>query len=60
MTDVPLLVGVGVGTPALATEVAGFADGAIVGSALMKYMLDDDRDGLIRLAERFRAALPTG
>jgi len=60
VTDVPLLVGVGVGTPAQATEVAGFADGAIVGSALMKYMLDDDRDGLIRLAERFRAALPTG
>jgi tryptophan synthase alpha chain len=59
-TDIPLLVGVGVGTPAQATEVASFADGAIVGSALMERMLEGDAEGLLRLAERFRAALPTG
>jgi tryptophan synthase alpha chain len=59
VTDLPLLVGVGVGTPAQASEVAGFADGAIVGSALMARLLDGDRDGMLGLAADFRSALPT-
>ena len=60
LTDLPLLVGVGVGTPQQAAEVGGFADGAIVGSALMERMLDHDSDGLLTLAGDFRRALPAG
>jgi len=60
LTDLPLLVGVGVGTPEQATEVGMFADGAIVGSALMEQMLGGDVGGLLALAGDFRRALPTG
>jgi tryptophan synthase alpha chain len=60
LTDLPLLVGVGVGTPQQAAEVGAFADGAIVGSALMERMLDHDSDGLLTLAGDFRNALRTG
>jgi tryptophan synthase alpha chain len=60
LTDLPLLVGVGVGTPAQAAEVGVFADGAIVGSALMERMLGGDAAGLLTLAGDFRRALPTG
>jgi len=58
LTDLPLLVGVGVGTPEQATKVASFADGAIVGSALMSKLLDSGPAGLIDAARAFRAALP--
>ena len=57
LTDLPLLVGVGVGTPGQAAETAGFADGVIVGSALMARMIDGDRAGMLELAADFRAAL---
>jgi len=60
LTDLPLLLGVGVATPELAAEAGSFADGVIVGSALMAELLHDDRDGLLRLVDAFRAALPTG
>jgi len=60
LTDLPLLVGVGVGTPEQAAEVGVFADGAIVGSALMEQMLGGDVGGLLALAGNFRRALPTG
>jgi tryptophan synthase alpha chain len=57
-TDVPLLVGVGIATPEQAIEACTFADGVIVGSALMARMLEGDRDGLIALAGSFRQAVP--
>jgi len=56
-TDLPLLVGVGIGTPAQAADAVTFADGVIVGSALMAPVLDGDVDGALHLAERFRTAL---
>jgi len=59
LTDLPLLVGVGIGTPEQAGEASAFADGVIVGSALMARLVDDDRHGLLELAAGFRAALPT-
>jgi len=40
VTDKPVLLGLGISTPAQATEVAGFADGVIVGSALVRRLLD--------------------
>jgi tryptophan synthase alpha chain len=57
-TDLPLLVGVGIATPEHASEACVFADGVIVGSALMARMLEDDRDGLLALAASFRQAVP--
>jgi tryptophan synthase alpha chain len=39
-TDVPVCVGLGVSTGAQAAEVAGYADGVIVGSALVRKLLD--------------------
>jgi tryptophan synthase alpha chain len=39
-TTLPVAVGLGVGTGAQAKEVAGFADGVIVGSAFVKRTLD--------------------
>jgi tryptophan synthase alpha chain len=40
--DMPVGVGLGVGTGAQAAEVAAFADGVIVGSALVRCVLDAD------------------
>ena len=57
VTDLPLLVGVGVSTPGQASEQCVFADGVIVGSALVKPMLDGDFAGAVALAKEFRAAI---
>jgi tryptophan synthase alpha chain len=38
--DTPVCVGIGVSTGAQAAQVAGFADGVIVGSALVRRLLD--------------------
>ena len=59
VTDLPLLVGVGIGTPAQAETACGFADGVIVGSALMGCLLDDGPESLLVLASVFREAVPT-
>jgi tryptophan synthase alpha chain len=40
VTDLPVLVGVGVSTPEQAVEVCAEADGVIVGSALVRRLLD--------------------
>jgi tryptophan synthase alpha chain len=58
LTDLPLVLGVGVGSPSQAGEVAAFADGAVVGTALMARLLESDRQGMLALADDFRAALP--
>ncbi len=57
VTDLPICVGLGVSTPDQAHEVARFADGVIVGSALVRCLLDrrDRADGLARLRELARA-----
>jgi tryptophan synthase alpha chain len=39
-TELPVLVGLGVSNGEQAREVAGFADGVIVGSAIVRRMLD--------------------
>jgi tryptophan synthase alpha chain len=57
-TDLPLLVGVGVGTPSQAAEVCGFADGVVVGSALMARVVAGNPDGAVELARSFRDAIP--
>jgi tryptophan synthase alpha chain len=57
-TDLPLLVGVGIGTPSQAAEVCGFADGVVVGSALMAHVVAGDPDGAVDLARSFRGSIP--
>ncbi len=42
LTDLPLVAGVGISTPALAREAAAVADGVIVGSALVRRVLEAD------------------
>lgn len=41
-TDLPVAVGIGVSTPEHAAEVAGYADGVIVGSALVRAIVESD------------------
>ncbi len=57
-SSLPVLVGVGVSTPAQAAQVAQVADGVVVGSALVRRLLEgDDPAALGKLARAFRAAL---
>jgi tryptophan synthase alpha chain len=57
-TDLPLLVGVGIGTPEQAARACEFADGVIVGTALVRLLLSGDRDAALELARDLRAAIP--
>ena len=47
--DVPVCVGLGVSNGDQAAEVARYADGVIVGSALVRALQDDGVDGVRRL-----------
>lgn len=47
VTDLPLAVGLGVSTRAQAAEVAGYADGVIVGSALVRALGEDPSTGAL-------------
>lgn len=60
LTDLPLLVGVGITTPEHAEQAVSFADGVIVGSAIVRCIVEGDPDAAIGLTRRFRSALPTG
>jgi len=60
LTDLPLLVGVGITTPAQAAGACGFADGVVVGSALVRPLLEGDEEGAVHLAAAFRGAVPVG
>ncbi|MGW6158550.1 tryptophan synthase subunit alpha [Streptomyces sp. NPDC055144] len=55
-TDLPVCVGLGVSNAKQAAEVAGFADGVIVGSAFVKLMLDADDQAAGLAAVRALAA----
>ncbi|MFI8188006.1 tryptophan synthase subunit alpha [Streptomyces sp. NPDC085946] len=60
-TDLPVCVGLGVSTPAQAAEVAGFADGVIVGSAFVKRMLDaPDEEAGVEAVRALAADLARG
>ena len=59
-TDLPLLVGVGITEPAQAAQACSFADGVVVGSALMQPLLDGDRSRGLGLAETFAATVHGG
>ena len=60
-TDLPVAVGLGVSTAGQAAEVAGYADGVIVGSAFVRCLLDaaDGQSG-VRAAAALAADLAAG
>jgi tryptophan synthase alpha chain len=58
LTDRPVLVGVGISTPAQAAEVSRVADGVVVGSALVRRLLDGDGpDAAATFVSEFRRRL---
>jgi tryptophan synthase alpha chain len=58
VTDLPVLVGVGISTPAQAREVSEVADGVVVGSALVRRLLaGEGPEGAARFVGELRAAL---
>jgi tryptophan synthase alpha chain len=60
-TDLPVLMGFGVSTPELAVEVADPSDGAIVGSAIMRQVLDGaSPEDIHRFVISLRRALDAG
>ena len=56
-TDVPLAIGFGIGTSAAAAHAGKQADGVIVGSAVVKQIINGDIDGGIQLIADMRRAL---
>jgi tryptophan synthase alpha chain len=53
LTETPLIVGVGISTPEQAGAACAFADGVVVGSALMEPMLSGDRTETLSRAKAF-------
>jgi len=61
VTDLPVLVGVGISTPAQAVEVCKVADGVVVGSAVVRRVLDTGSpEAVADLVGGFRDALDAG
>lgn len=61
LTDRPVLVGIGISTPAQAVEVCEVADGVVVGSAVVRRMVETGSpDAVAELVGQFRAALDAG
>jgi tryptophan synthase alpha chain len=61
VTDLPVYVGIGVTTPAQAAAAATYGDGVIVGSALVRQILDGATPGDVESFVRtFRDALDNG
>ena len=55
VSDVPCAVGFGVSTPEQAAEIASFADGVIVGSAIVDIIAEHGRDSAQHVAEYVRS-----
>jgi tryptophan synthase alpha chain len=61
VTDLPVCVGLGVSTGEQAAEIAAFADGVIVGSALVRRVLDGDGpEGVVAGVRALSAELAAG
>ena len=57
-SDVPVCVGIGVSTPDDARDVVSFADGVIVGSALVQRLLDGEGpEGVEAFVSSLRTAI---
>jgi tryptophan synthase alpha chain len=57
VTDRPALIGVGVSTPEHAVEACAFADGVIVGSAVIRAIQEDGVEAAVSLVKSMREAL---
>lgn len=58
MTDLPVCVGIGVSTPAQAAEVCAEADGVVVGSALVRRLIDGaGPQGVAELVAELRSGI---
>lgn len=57
VTDLPVLVGIGVSTPEQAYEAATFADGVVVGTAVVEKVLEEGAAAARDLLARMREAL---
>lgn len=61
VTEMPVLVGVGIGTPEQAVEVCRISDGVVVGSAIVREMLNGaGPTGVAARVREFRQALDAG
>jgi tryptophan synthase alpha chain len=61
LTDLPVLVGVGISTPEQAVEVCEVADGVVVGSAIVRRALETGSpESVAELVGTFRSALDAG
>ena len=61
VTDKPVLIGIGISTPEQAVEACAEADGVVVGSAVVRRMLEGHGpDGVADLVAAFRKALDRG
>jgi tryptophan synthase alpha chain len=60
VTDRPALIGLGVSTPEQAVDACRFADGVIVGSAVIKAIADDGVESAVSLVKLMREALDAG
>ena len=61
LTDLPVLVGVGISTPEQAVEVCEVADGVVVGTAVVRRMLESgSAEAVAELVGEFRTALDRG
>ena len=56
-TKTPLAIGFGIGSPKAAVEAAAYADGVIVGSAVVKPIISGNRKGAMELICAMRTAL---
>lgn len=56
-TDLPVLLGIGISTAEQARAAGGLADGIIVGSALVRKVVDGDLAGSVSLVREFRTAI---
>jgi tryptophan synthase alpha chain len=60
-TDLPVCVGIGVSTPSQAAEISKVADGVVVGSALVRRLLEGEGpEGAAAFVASLRHALDAG
>jgi tryptophan synthase alpha chain len=60
ITDLPVAIGVGVSTPDQAAEVAEVADGVVVGSAVIRQLIDHGFDACVDFVGSLRDGLDRG
>lgn len=59
-TDLPVLVGIGISNGAQAVEAARHADGVVIGSALVRAVIEEGGAAAVELLREVRAAMDAG